>query len=174
MRQSLICGVAAFLLFGITGRAAPANHDTITVCELVRNAKVLDGRIVRIRTVVDHSKEGQVEDIVSACPTSGDSKAKTTRVRIFYPDEAFMAKAPKGFHWDAASFQHFGELLQRASAQGKPVGQAIVTVEGVAYAPPSSFSAPPELGKLTPRPVEGTWDASIVIGGIYDVKIPVK
>lgn len=170
--RNISVGAVAILVLGATGSAAapaPVQHP-LTVCEFVRNVKTLNGHIVSIRgTVVDMGST--VSRIIGDCNGLNNPQAKEVRVRIFFPDENFMRKeAPKGFRWDPASFQRVGRMLEKAKTKSKSADRFIATIEGVGYSsPPASPSTKPTERPV--RPLEGTYNASIVIGAIRDVKV---
>jgi len=78
--------------------------------------------------------------------------------------------APKGVRWDAASFERVGRILERAKAKGESTDRFTATIEGVGYSSPPASSSKKSTEPLV-RPLEGAYDAVVVIGTIRDVRI---
>jgi hypothetical protein len=142
----------------------------MTVCFLVRHVRSLNGHVVSVRGVIIGADDYPLEYLVDDCPSTGIRGSKKLRIRIFYPDEEYIYKrAPKGFRWDATSLSRFGKLVERAKAQGKQTDHFVVTVTGVAYdSSPSSPSSEFSVKEGSPG------DASLLVGGMYDIKVLAK
>ncbi len=160
--------VALIVALPVPVAAAPREHS-VTLCDLVK--QIRDGRIVNVRgtiTMDDTDPDSAVPDyLVGTCP---DLKAGIIRVKIDYPDVWFLKKPPKGFRMDKDSFLQAHKVVMNTLKDGKVKDRFIATIAGQAYAPPPPSMPPP--GMHVTR--EGSYDAAIVIEGIYDVEVPVK
>lgn len=150
--------------------AAPAG-DSVTVCDFVKQIDVLNGRIVRVRGILkmyETDPEGATPDyLVATCP---NLKKGIVKVKVEYPDTWFLEKPLKGYRVDKDSFLRAHKVVMSTLKDGKVKDRYIATIAGQAYAPPPPSAPPPGL-HVTP---EGSYDAGIVIEGIYEVKIPVQ
>jgi hypothetical protein len=141
----------------------------MTVCDFVRQIKALNERIVSVRGVLkmhETDLEGATPDYLSAvCP---DLKKGTIIVKVQYPDTWFLEKPPKGYRVDKDSFLRAQKVVMSTLKAGKVKDRYMATITGQAYAPPSP-SSPPSGLEVTR---EGSYDAGLVIEGIYDVEVP--
>lgn len=164
------CLVAMIVTFPLPVVAAPLGHS-MTVCDFVKQINVLNGRIVRVRgTLIMHETDpdGALPDyLVGTC---SDLKAGLIRVKIDYPDSWFLEKPPKGYRMDKGSFLRAHKIVMSTLKDGKVKDEYIATIAGQAYVSPRPTAPPP--GLHAPR--EGSYDAGLVIEGIYDVEIPMK
>ena len=140
------------------------------VCDFVKQVNVLKGRRVSVRGTLklfDTDPEGATPDyLVAECP---GAKQVIVRMKIDYPDVWFLKNPPKGFRVDNDSFIQAHKVVLSTLKDGKVKDRYIATIAGQAYAPPAPSAPPPGL-HVTP---EGSYDAGIVIEGIYDVEVPV-
>jgi hypothetical protein len=164
------CSVlAAIVLVPFPAVAAPP-AGPITVCDFVKQVNVLNGRIVRVRGILkmfETDPDGATPDyLVATCP---DLKKGIVKVRVEYPDVWFLKEPPKGYRLDKDSFLRTHKIVMSTLKDGKVKDRYIATIAGQAYRSPPSSSPPPGL-HIT---LDGSYDAGIVVEGIYDAKIPV-
>jgi hypothetical protein len=162
--------VAVSLTFPIAVAAVP-RENSMTVCDFVKKIKTLDNRMVRVRgtlIMLETSPDGATPDyLVGTCP---DLKSGIIRVKIAYPDTWFLKTPPKGYRVDKGSFLEAQKVVMSTLKDGKVKDRYITTIAGQAYAPPPPSTPPPGLHVT----LEGTYDARLVIEGIYEVEIPVQ
>jgi hypothetical protein len=143
----------------------------MSVCDFVKQVNVLKGRGVNVRgtlTMFDTDPEGATPDyLVATCP---GPKRGIIRVKIEYPDVWFLKNPPKGFRVEKESFLQAHRVVMSTLKDGRVKDRYIATIVGQAYAPPLPSAPPPGL-HVTP---EGSYDAGIIIEGIYDVKVPAQ
>ena len=143
----------------------------MTVCDFVKNINDLNGRIVRVRgNLIMHETDpdGASPDyLLGTCP---NLKTGMIRVKINYPDVGFLKNPPKGFRVDKGSFLQAHKSVMSTLKDGKVKDRYIATIVGQAYAPPPPSAPPPGL-YVTP---EGSYDAGLVIEGIYDLEVPLR
>lgn len=160
------------LAFPVAAAAAPGGRS-MSVCEFVKHVTGLKGRKVSVRGVLklfDTSPDGATpEYLIAECPNLKQGTV-TVRVKIDYPDAWFLKNPPKGFRVDKHSFVQAQQAIMSTLKDGKVTDQYIATVTGRAYTSPSPSAAPPGL-HVTP---EGSYEARLIIEGIYDVKIPTQ
>ncbi len=159
--------LASIVAFPVAVAAAPREHS-MTLCDLVKQINDLNGRIVSVRgtiTMSDTDPDNAVPDyLVGTCP---DLKVGMVMVRIDYPDVWFLKKPPKGFHMDERSFIRAHKVVMGTLKDGMVNGRFVGTIAGQAYAPPPSSVPPPGIHRAR----EGSYDAVIIIQGIYDLKV---
>lgn len=163
----LILVVALIAAFRAAGAVAPREH-LITVCDLVKRIDALNGRIVRVRgTVVisDTEPDSAPDYLTGTCPGLREG---IIRVKINFPDVWFLKKPPEGFRVDKGSFVRSHKSVISAMKDGNVKDRYIATITGLAYAPPPPSIEPPP-GLHVTR--EGSYDAGLVIEGMYDVEI---
>jgi len=105
--------------------------------------------------------------MVAECPSN-----KRVQVKVEYPDTWFLKKPPKGYRVDEESFRRAWEVIIGTLKHGRVKDRYVATVMGQAYRPPFPSSPPPP--PKVHVTMEGTWDAGIVISGIYDVRVSAK
>jgi len=160
--------VTAMLAWALMGMGEPP-RPPMSVCDFAENVGKLDGRIVKVRGVVQtfspDPDDFYLDEMIADSCTG--SKQKSVRVEIWWPDSHFLEHPPRGYKVDRASFRRFARIVKKAQAQGKSVERLLATVEGVAYASgPESQSADPAR-----RQYHGIYQGYIVIQAVRDVKI---
>ena len=167
-----LCSVFALTtLFAFPVVAAPPPAHSMNVCDFVKQINDLDGRIVSVRGTLllsETEPEGAIPDYLVA--TCSDPKQRTVKVKVEYPDVGFLRKPPKGFRMDKRSFLQAHTVIMGTLKDGMVSDRYVATIAGQAYSPPQQTAPPPGLHVTR----EGSYDAGLVIEGIYDVKIPVE
>jgi|SRR5580700_3556760 hypothetical protein len=162
--------VAVIVALPLTVVAAPQGHS-VTVCDFVKQINILNGRMVRVRGTLmmfDTHPDGATPDyLVATCP---DLKNGIVKVKVEYPDAWFLKKPPKGYRVDKDSFLRVQKIVMSTLKDGKVKDRYIATIAGQAYGFPPSSAPPPGLHVTR----EGSYDAGLVIEGIYDVEVPVQ
>lgn len=156
------------VLFPFPAVAAP-QKQRITVCEFVRQIKALNGHIVSVRGVIKMAEtdpDGATPDYLSA--TCSNLKKGIVEVRVEYPDVWFLKKPPKGYRLDKGSFLRAQKIVMSTLKDGKVRDRYIATITGLAFSPSPKTIPPPGIHITR----EGSYDAGIVIEGIYDLGIP--
>jgi hypothetical protein len=132
--QEIAC-VLALALVGSAAWAADEPDTTMTVCEVLRNARKLEGQLVRVRGVLQDAYPGASEPYFNELSGDGCTGLKTDRavIRIDTPDVHFLKRPPPGYKYDAASAHRTERIIAEHIAKGRRLTGLSATVEGVFY-----------------------------------------
>jgi hypothetical protein len=145
-------------------------RQTRDVCNLIRDAAKLEGRIVIVSGILqasDPSSEKPYFDELIAENCSG-LRTKRIRIQIVSPDSHFLANPPKGFNPDMDSVRRAEELLARSEKQGRRIRQISATVAGVFYSP--QRQAATSRDSVTSRHEQ--YDGYLILESFKDLRIP--
>jgi hypothetical protein len=124
--------------------SAPLFKSAMSVCDLIRDAPVLEGQIVSVHGILQNSGSGTGQpyyDELMADNCVGNG-GKEIQIQIVSPDAHFLANPPRGFKPDMNSIRRVEDLLEKMEKEGRTVKQISCTVQGAFYAPkPQSSSA---------------------------------
>jgi len=167
----IFCSVVAGIVTFPSAAVAAPPGDAMSVCDFVKQIDVLNRHIVRVRGILkmfDTDPDGATPDyFVATCP---DLKKGIVKVKVEYPDVWFLKKPPKGYRVDKDSFLQTQKIVMNTLKDGKVKDRYIATIAGQAYSSPPPSAPPPGLHVTR----EGSYDAGIVIEGIYGVEVPVQ
>lgn len=142
----------------ITASASEVPRE-VNICELIRLASQLDGKVVRLSGVLRNSETPEDPSFDELVPeTCSDAKDRQTVVHIVSPDVHFLANPPQGYKPDMDSMRRAQSILKKAAVDGKSVS---VKVEGVFQIVRQETSMPPRHKR---------YSASIVIQALREAK----
>ncbi len=131
----------------------------VNICDVMRLADELDGRLIRIRGLLRNS--GTIDDpyfdelVPEHC---GDEGGRQTVIHIVSPDEHLLSNPPRGYKPDMISIRRVEPLFRKAAKDQKPVS---ITVDGILQI----FR-----GEELRSPRHRQYSASIVIQALRDAK----
>ena len=135
------CGTTGRILFvaALATRSIIAvpqrQQNPLTVCEVMKQLKVLNGKTVTLRGPVLVAKSGLYAD--ELLPTAAESctAPKTpfpAQIKIDPPDFHFLKNPPPGYKLDQDSVSRFQEAIKRAQLRNpSSTNQISVVVQGV-------------------------------------------
>jgi hypothetical protein len=114
---------------------AQTKRHPLSVCDVVRQADLLDGHVVNVRGTIRSSggKEPSgpyFDEMVAPC-----SGTLTATIKIVSPDAHFLANQPPGYRPDQASIRRAESLFTKEQGRGKSVDEVVATVEGFLVKP---------------------------------------
>jgi len=131
------------LLITIVVLASTAPHfpargeemSAVTLCQLLAEPQRFDGRIVRVRGILE--SEGNAPrtayfDQLSSTGCPGSAAAET-KVQVVSPDSHFLENPPDGYRPDQRSIRRAEKVMEKALASRDPARAFEATVEGVFY-----------------------------------------
>jgi hypothetical protein len=165
----VLVGVLVILTNAPAAPGAPSPDHSLSVCKFIKQVNRFNGQIVAVRgTLVMHETDpdGASPDYLSGnCP---DVKAEIVRIKVEYPDMHFLQNPAKGYRVDKRSFRRAQAIVMSTLRNGQVKDRYIATISGQAYTYHPT-SRPNSEGHVTH---EGSYNAGLVIEGIYNVEVP--
>jgi hypothetical protein len=159
MLQRVIC--VSIALLAATMDAQPPAKEPVALkgCELVRGISQFDGKVIRVRGVLQNSDGPDDAFFDEFLPdTCSEAPGRRIVIHVQSPDVHFLANPPRGYRPNMKSVQRVESLLKKAAADGRRVS---VTIEGLLVVATS----------VTPTPARHKpYPASIIIAAIYEAK----
>lgn len=160
----LALAISALLLW-------PSVTPILSTCDLVSTRDRFDGRMVRVRGVVEVSDDDEPllgRLIPNGCE-SAEGKAPLT-IRLGAPDAHFMKNPPAGFRQDVVSLRRASNRILTLRKEGKDVRLIIATIEGVFIKGSSDKEV-----QAGPRALPHGMNAGyIVVQSVRDIELPKK
>ena len=167
MHSEMKALVALLIAVPLASNSQP--NRALTVCEVISEARKLEGRIVSVRGFLQDAAgtagDPDFDELVADGCTLADGSLP--RIQVVSPDLHFLANPPPGYKPDMKSVKRVERRIEAVRARGKRVGRILATVQGVVLA--GDEDSRPQASTKVPR--HRQYRAYLVIQAMRDVKL---